>query len=706
MFSVLFLVFTLPCLLLASDSFSINVISATTELIALSLNIKNHLFNEVWYKMKRKDQSDNQLDYKDIPTQKGDIHRPSFFRDCNGNSFSPGTYGILAMIYLDADKSISSEAEINVTIDHPVSLADSDIIITPSSPNAGEEITITLHAKIRLVLNDIINLNPKNIGGDMIFVNITNTCIEGEDFLCHSNTTNTKDILDKPEVIKMEDNHNGIYLAKYTVPPKAGTITMSFYRMENENMIRYQCYTLNSNGTYELGNHFGTKVHNSLPGEDICRDEINGALSRWIGKILIPITKKVTISLDCRPRCDLFIDGESFEATSENNYKSSISKDLEANRMYDIRVEYWESQYSSFQLKWDYLTGFSPIWTDFIWQPAEIKSDDILIKCPPFSYESQDGSCVSSTIRSLNQVQCPDPYCYICFPHDRTVCSECLDGMALTLIAGKCLCTRGQYMRKSSDGSYTCSNCPINTYNDNPGTNTSCIECSNGRYNIQEGSFFCTLNCHKFCSKCFGGNRNQCSECKESETSVTLVGNTCECKSGYYFNSSSNDCLPCDKFCAECTSLTNCTRCKDSKKTISDSGLCECDEGYSEYNEECIKCHIFCKTCTGPSKTECSSCKGGAILTEHRTCSCPPHQYYDPFKRKCERCHPSCSSCIGIEKDSCTNCRENYLFLQGQCIEQCQDGFYLDLSQDKCLPCDSDCETCSSPYECLTCMIL
>ena len=396
MFNVLFLIFTLPCLLLASDSFSINVISATTELIAVSLNIKNHLSNEVWYKIKRKDQSDNQLDYRDTATQKEYIDRPSFFRHCNGYSLSPGTYGILAMIYLDADTITSSKAEIEVTIDHPVSLAHSKIIITPPSPKAGQEITITLQAKTRLVLNDIINLNPKNIGGDVIFVDITNACIKGGDFLCHSDTTNTKDILDKTEVIKMEDNHNGIYLAKYTMPRKPGTITMAFYRMRN-GMIEYQCYTLNPNDVYKVGSHSGTKLGNLLTGHDICSDGINGALSRWIGKILIPITKKVTILLTCKPRCDLFIDGEFFEGTLEDNFESSISKDLEANRMYDIRLEYWESQDSSFSLEWDYPT-FTVISTNFIWQPAEIKTQDILIECPPSSHVSQDGTCVSGKL--------------------------------------------------------------------------------------------------------------------------------------------------------------------------------------------------------------------------------------------------------------------------------------------------------------------
>jgi len=295
--------------------------------------------------------------------------------------------------------------------------------------------------------------------------------------------------------------------------------------------------------------------------------------------------------------------------------------------------------------------------------------------------------------------------CDECDLNSVTTCLKCSPDLAV-LIEGKCLCKKGKYKDVLSDGSYTCSDCPINTYSPYHENNGACTECSDGKYNTQKGSYSCPSSCHKFCSKCSGPNRNECSECKESETLVTLVGSTCECNSGYYFDTSSKGCLPCDKSCAECSSLTKCTRCKNSEKTISDSGLCECDEGYFEYNEECIKCHTFCKTCTGPSKTECCSCKGGAVLTESRTCSCPPHQYYDLFKGKCERCHPSCSSCIGIEKHNCTNCRENYLFLQGQCIEQCQDGFYLDLSQDKCLPCDSDCETCSLPYECLTCMTL
>jgi len=65
--------------------------------------------------------------------------------------------------------------------------------------------------------------------------------------------------------------------------------------------------------------------------------------------------------------------------------------------MYDIRLEYWESQDSSFSLEWDYPT-FTVISTNFIWQPAEIKTQDILIECPPSSHVSQDGTCVGGKL--------------------------------------------------------------------------------------------------------------------------------------------------------------------------------------------------------------------------------------------------------------------------------------------------------------------
>jgi len=287
--------------------------------------------------------------------------------------------------------------------------------------------------------------------------------------------------------------------------------------------------------------------------------------------------------------------------------------------------------------------------------------------------------------------------CDECDLNSVTTCLKCSPDLAV-LIEGKCLCKKGKYKNVLSGGSYTCSNCPINTYSPYHENNNACTECSDGKYNDEEGLDSCPLLCHKFCSKCSGPNRNECSECKESERLVTLVGNTCECKSGYYFDISSNDCLPCDKFCGECTSLTECTRCNDNQGTTLASGVCKCNnKGYFEYNEECVECHDLCESCTGLSNTECSSCKGGATLTEPQTCSCPPHQYYDPSKRKCERCHASCSSCLGSSNTECIECLSPFYLDGASCIAKCDPGAYPDDLLRRCLTCDSICKDCYGP---------
>ena len=385
MSKALFLIFTLPCLLLVSDSSIINVISATTEGIVVTINLQDEFFDRVDYEIKRKDQPG----YDAIPHLYGSRHSPYFFEDYNGTPLSAGIYRILATIYSNSVQI--STYEVEITIDDPVSLDNSYIIITPPLVRVGEEITITLDA--------MIDSKPKNTGGDVIFVSITNACKKDEDFLCYSDTIYSKDLLNKPKAMKMEDKHDGTYVAKYTMPEEPGVIIMSFYRMKN-GMIRRECYNSDINDPYKVGSHIKTEFDPSLGGMDstiTCRGGTNDVLNRWIGKILVPITKPVEISLACGTRCNLLIDDEFLEKPSSGS-SEVVQKNFEANRMYDIRIEYWEPHNSNpfpFKLVWDYMMPSSSITAEYIWYSNEIKSYNIPIKCQPHFYESSDGSCKS-----------------------------------------------------------------------------------------------------------------------------------------------------------------------------------------------------------------------------------------------------------------------------------------------------------------------
>lgn len=86
----------------------------------------------------------------------------------------------------------------------------------------------------------------KNTGGDAIYLNITNGCEKLTEPYCQrlssSHIYYTNDVLDNPIVIKMTDNKDGTYTTKYIVINKAGYISLSLFKAENEELYG-ECFT-------------------------------------------------------------------------------------------------------------------------------------------------------------------------------------------------------------------------------------------------------------------------------------------------------------------------------------------------------------------------------------------------------------------------------------------------------------------------------
>ena len=64
-------------------------------------------------------------------------------------------------------------------------------------------------------------------------------------------------------------------------------------------------------------------------------------------------------------------------------------------------------------------------------------------------------------------------------------------------------------------------------------------------------------------------------------------------------------------------------------------------------------------------------------------------------------------TCFGEKNDQCLSCKNGYMFIDGKCSVQCQDGYYKD-SNGICQQCDSNCLTCDGPAKegnnsCLSC---
>ena len=62
--------------------------------------------------------------------------------------------------------------------------------------------------------------------------------------------------------------------------------------------------------------------------------------------------------------------------------------------------------------------------------------------------------------------------------------------------------------------------------------------------------------------------------------------------------------------------------------------------------------------------------------------------------KKCERCALKCKTCNGTAS-SCKSCDFPYFYTASDCVTKCPPGFYGNVKQRLCKPCDKICQTCS-----------
>lgn len=109
-----------------------------------------------------------------------------------------------------------------------------------------------------------------------------------------------------------------------------------------------------------------------------------------------------------------------------------------------------------------------------------------------------------------------------------------------------------------------------------------------------------------------------------------------------------------------------------------------CLPGYYLVGAECKACEPQCATCDLIA-SNCTSCPSGEFLKGADCVVTCGLGFYADATSTCQECRSECVQCNGW--DSCNSCK---------------NGFYLDVSS--CLPCSSNCETCTSTdTKCLTC---
>ncbi|KAK3526022.1 hypothetical protein QTP70_012787 [Hemibagrus guttatus] len=292
----------------------------------------------------------------------------------------------------------------------------------------------------------------------------------------------------------------------------------------------------------------------------------------------------------------------------------------------------------------------------------------------------------------------------------------------------------------------------------------SSVSCPSGQFAFK----IRCVSCHPTCAECEGHELFQCTACGSDEDGRErfLYQGHCRahCPREFYPDREQYTCLPCIANCEICVDGNICAKCREGYKVQSGvclpgpcgvgqvqdpgSGECiECETGCSTCSADgacvnecpqdmfgdargwrCQPCHSSCLTCHGPGARDCDRCKGSnrPIYGRCPVISCPEGQYFDRYmleqqvavcvqrcplgfygnssSQQCERCSTNCETCDS--GDQCLSCQSGsyQLFLfQGSCWSECPDG-YFETAGGTCEPCDDLCLTCDgSRTQCLAC---
>ena len=223
--------------------------------------------------------------------------------------------------------------------------------------------------------------------------------------------------------------------------------------------------------------------------------------------------------------------------------------------------------------------------------------------------------------------------------------------------------------------------------------NNECVEeCSNGKaiYDA-ENSNQCKDSSYK-CPKYILFSNSICIDSCD-ENFLTLKDNKCGyCYELYPYNAPYKliNTEGCVKEIAEGTEIIN-----------EDLKLLNCSKGYELINGKCQKsgdssgCFKLCETCsetsTDSKNQKCTSCIDNYFLYEGNCLENCPDGFFKENK-KCKECEKPCKTC----ENSANNCKS--------CIEH----FYFNKTEQKCIDCYENCITCSNGKEgenenCLSC---
>lgn len=346
-----------------------------------------------------------------------------------------------------------------------------------------------------------------------------------------------------------------------------------------------------------------------------------------------------------------------------------------------------------------------------------INNSVCLNDCPENYYkDSALRECIKCNIADCNI--CDNNYCYMCSDNkyllDYKEClSECPNGY-----------TNSNYYNPSNDtlfystnlnkvSIFNCIKCnyPCQTCEDgNPNRCTKCLDnlilnpeknicsdsCPEGQVLVKNECIHCK---DSNCKSCYEDGYI-CSICKDN---YFLLGNSCveQCPDMYYIEN--NSCLKCNENCFNCLDKNTCINCDKNYYLFDNNCVSFCPEGYAEienYLSSAGYSQYYKSTLPFNNKNSIliknkknSSIVTNSILSKYKMLTSKTEEGFGI----CSECHDTnCTKC-NSNLSTCIKCNKNFNVYNGNCVEYCPSGYYLNDSESVCYPCKTkNCEACSN----------
>ncbi len=290
------------------------------------------------------------------------------------------------------------------------------------------------------------------------------------------------------------------------------------------------------------------------------------------------------------------------------------------------------------------MAAFAPLITKKLKSSnVTIAVSEVTTKCNKFSSDCNlcypqkcimcSKNCAYSEYKNNNMCTCVacNSFSSNCVTCNESGCTKCNPGYGLK--DGSCeICSKGYY----SNGTTVCLPCEIGKYQNEEGKNT-CKPCESGRYQDEEAKDICKIPPDGTYQDLSG----------QSTTKICPIDYYCtngiktQCSAGKGANEGSGSCTLCSSKisnCAECSNLSECTKCN--------SGY------YLNSTKTCSICALD-NYCDGLSQIQC-----------------PSGQYANIGASSCSSCSSKWENCTACTSSGCSECKENYTLKDGKCTKE------------------------------------